>query len=187
MLDHEEHLRRAAGPTLEIFDWLKKKVPPAFKPAVREIGEHLLAPDHSVAALREKLRITSNAFLTRLGRAMGLSAWRLSRECRLEIAARLLRDTEMVVADIVLLVGYDSEPSFHHLFQEWSGRSPRDYRDYARAAASTLAAAPEQIFTWDLWQKLDEGRLTEEESAILIAALEGMKSPPAPPFSKGGC
>ncbi len=172
--DHsEEHFRRAVEPTLEIFDWLEKKVPPMFEPLVREIRKHLLDPGYSVAELREKLRIRSDAFLARLARAMGATPWRLIRECRMELAARLLRDTDMAVAEIVLLVGYDSEPTFHRTFQAWSGRSPRDYRAHVRA--STLTAAPEEVFTWDLWQKLVDGRLTEEEGAILIAALEELR------------
>ncbi len=169
--DYDERLRRATEPTLEIFDWLERGVPPAFQPALRVIREHLLDPDHSVAALREKLGIRSNGFITRLGRALGIPPWRLSRDCRLAIAARLLRDTEIPVADVIMLVGYDSESPFYRVFREWSGKSPGEYRDAARGAADK----PEEVFTWDLWHKLCEGRLSPEESAILITALEELR------------
>ena len=43
------------------------------------------------------------------------------------IAARLLRDTMVMVADVVMLVGYIDLSSFSRLFQRWCGVSPSGF------------------------------------------------------------
>ena len=103
---------------------------------------------------------------------MGLTPWRLIRECRLETAARLLRDTELSVVEITLLVGYDSEQAFARLFHAWSGLRPSDYRVHARGVAAQLPAPPEVLFSWWRLDEICARELGATPAAVLIAAFE---------------
>ncbi len=170
--DGEKLLERAARPTLEVIAWLRRKVPPALEPLLDHLRERFYEPGYSVAEARAALRLASNWFIVVFKRATSLTPWRLVRQCRLETAARLLRDTDLTVLEVTLLVGYDSEQAFTELFVEWCGMRPVEYRDHARALAPRLGVALEEVFTWARWQRFREGRLAAEESAEMVAILE---------------
>jgi AraC-like DNA-binding protein len=84
--------------------------------------------------------------LDRLGRVLGMSARTLQRGLHLEgttfaavltqlrqdMAAPLLRDGQLAVAEVAFLLGYRDPSAFQRAFRRWTGRSPRAYR---RAAA----------------------------------------------------
>ena len=177
MTYHGEALRRAAEPTFEAIGWLEKKVPPAHREVLDEIRERLFDPGYTVGQLKEALRLRSHWVITSIGKAAGVTLWRFIRECRLETAARLLRDTSLDVLDVALLVGYDSEPSFSELFQKWCGQRPRAYRRHARAVTARLGLTPEEAFPWSLWQSFCDCELGIAEGEDLISALEKLPAP----------
>lgn len=168
----EQYLRRAAQPTLEVFDFLAKRVPEAIKPVLEEIRKRLFDPGYTVAELKETLGLSSNRFIAAFRGAVGLTPWDFIRDCRLETAARLLRDSDLFVVDVTLLVGYDSEASFSRLFAQWSGLRPKAYRARARALTARLGAPPEQIFSWERCERLCNAELGAEEADEMIAAIE---------------
>ena len=52
----------------------------------------------------------------------------LLQEKRLSKACELLKNTDISIADISVLVGYDNTSFFHRLFRRTYDMSPRDYR-----------------------------------------------------------
>ena len=85
---------------------------------------------------QEELSIVS------VGREIALSARTLSRrlveegtsfrtirdEVRSEIAATLLGDPTISVADVAFFLGYSEPAPFHRSFKRWTGLTPRGYR-----------------------------------------------------------
>lgn len=51
------------------------------------------------------------------------------KEHRMELAAKLLRETELSIAEIAARVGYDSQSKFTSAFKEYCGKLPKDYRN----------------------------------------------------------
>lgn len=51
------------------------------------------------------------------------------KEHRMEQAAKLLRETDISIAEIARQVGYDSQSKFTAAFKEYSGKLPKDYRN----------------------------------------------------------
>ena len=52
----------------------------------------------------------------------------LLQQPRLELAARLLRRSDMTVQQIIAQVGYENTSYFYRLFRAHYGQSPREYR-----------------------------------------------------------
>ena len=50
------------------------------------------------------------------------------KEHRMEQAAKLLRETDLSIAEIACRVGYDSQSRFTAAFKKYSGSLPKDYR-----------------------------------------------------------
>jgi AraC-like DNA-binding protein len=61
-----------------------------------------------------------------------LSAWRL------QLAASLLRDTDLVVAEVAYRVGYESEEAFNRAFKRATGKPPAQWRRQAVGDESRL-------------------------------------------------
>ncbi len=68
---------------------------------------------------------------------MGHTYKELLQRRRLEIAARLLRRSDLTIQQIITTVGYENTSYFYRLFHNRYGQSPREYRAarLARAAA----------------------------------------------------
>lgn len=71
----------------------------------------------------------SAAYLSQtVRRATGLSCTQHLQQRRIAQARRLLRDTDLSVAEICAAVGYANTGHFYHLFHESCGMSPKEYR-----------------------------------------------------------
>ena len=62
----------------------------------------------------------------------GMPPFAYLRARRMERAAQLLRDTGLRVADIGLMVGYDSPSKFTAAFKDVIGQTPTAYRRQGR-------------------------------------------------------
>ncbi len=51
------------------------------------------------------------------------------KEHRMELAAKLLSETDLSIAEIAGRVGYDSQSKFASAFKEYCGKLPKDFRN----------------------------------------------------------
>jgi transcriptional regulator GlxA family with amidase domain len=82
----------------------------------------------TLADLARAAAMTPSAFSRYFRRAAGVNPMAFVRHLRLEEAARLLRDTDLRVADIAGAVGFTTLTSFNRRFRERTGTTPRAYR-----------------------------------------------------------
>ncbi len=169
----EEAVRRAAQPTVDAIARREKQASPPARKILAKIRHQFYEPKFTVKKLRQELRIRKWALID-FGREIGLTPWRLVHHCRMQTAARLLRDTLYPVADIGFLVGYNSKSAFVRAFRRWCGLRPASYRTRARELKAQLPHLAEEIFSWSFWQKccaLDLGIEPVRELAGYLKAL----------------
>lgn len=173
MFDVERILKQAVKPTLDILRRLEKRLSRSCRSIMAEIRAHLIEPDYTVGKLLKHVGAgVSNWPLSAFKAAVGISPWRLIQEGRLETAARLLRNTEWPVGDIVIFVGYVDMTSFARLFRRWCDMSPSHFRDCADAAEKHAGSIPNGVFTWLFWRRFWNQELSLEEARELLDYLE---------------
>ena len=88
-----------------------------------KLGEEL-----KVAEIAEEVKV-SEAHFTRLFRqATGLAPHQYIMQMRIEMAKRLLVETEFPIARIAFDIGFQSQSRFTTLFRQFTGTTPRAYR-----------------------------------------------------------
>lgn len=64
-----------------------------------------------------------------LSRQYNINFRRLLNRYRVEAAVHLLESTALPITDIALKSGFQTIRSFNHVFREYTGKSPREYRE----------------------------------------------------------
>lgn len=93
-----------------------------------------LATSYENANLKElayNLNCSESSLSRNIKRLTGLSFTELVQQRRFEQAQRLLRETEMPIADISTAIGYENVSYFYHLFAQRFGMTPKQYRESA--------------------------------------------------------
>ena len=101
-------------------------------PLLTEVKENLDG-DLSLGALARAQGASPFQFHRRFSSAVGETPRRHVERVRLERAAYLLAVTDDRILDIALAVGFDSHEAFTRAFRRWDERSPRAYRQAAKA------------------------------------------------------
>lgn len=144
----EELLRKTASPTLvrglgqaiaihlarhyaEAIDDPRGAAPslPGYK--LRQITDGMardLAEEFSLARLAAQAQLSRFHFSRLFKRATGRSPSRYQLDLRLDVARRLLRETDRSVLEIALDVGYRNPSRFAQLFRRETGLTPSEYR-----------------------------------------------------------
>jgi AraC-like DNA-binding protein len=91
----------------------------------------------SIDDLGKQVGLSRSALHERFVELIGLPPMQYLAQWRMQVAARLLRDTQSSVAAIALEVGYDSEAAFARAFKRLVGSPPSLWR--------RTKAAPEKI------------------------------------------
>ena len=91
-------------------------------------------PDHgwTVAGLARDAALSRSALAERFARLVGMPPLRYLRLWRMQIAAGLLADGVLPVAEVARRVGYASEEGFSRGFKRLAGVPPEDWRRGAR-------------------------------------------------------
>lgn len=84
--------------------------------------------DLNMAQVSNLVSMNYSLFSRDFKRYAGKSFVDYLRECRVEKASHFLAQTELRVAQISRLVGYDNEKYFMKVFKDESGVSPTEYR-----------------------------------------------------------
>lgn len=92
------------------------------------IEEHIDDEDFSVQTLSDCMAMDRTGLYRRLQSLTGKSPSVYIREIRLEVAARLLRESDMPVSDIAFKTGYSSTKYFNKVFKQSFSVSPEEYR-----------------------------------------------------------
>jgi len=96
----------------------------------------------SVDSLAAKTGLSRSVFAERFAARLGRTPMSYLAEWRLQIAARLLRETDLSISEICHRLGYGSAASFDRAFKRSHRLSPSAYR--RRSAAAPASGAPAQ-------------------------------------------
>lgn len=140
------------------------------------IGESFWDPVYTVRRMRD--RAEANDWHIRLfHRELGLTPRDLVRECRLAMAAQLLRDTSLSAYKVARLVGYESERALRKLFQPLSGVPPSHARIYLRQVPPHQRPLFDQLFRWSFQAAFLRGELEARHFSAALAYFEGRFGP----------
>ncbi|AKJ63696.1 helix-turn-helix domain-containing protein [Kiritimatiella glycovorans] len=100
---------------------------PAIAQAVRLIDEHPDA-DWSLQNLARAVRVSPRRLFDLFKRELRMTPHEYHVEQRLELARRLLRDTDRPVTELALDTGFSSSQNFATAFRRYTGQTPLQYR-----------------------------------------------------------
>jgi AraC-like DNA-binding protein len=170
-------LEAAAAPTRERIRRDHGRAPRQIQPLLAHIEEHLFDPDLDANRLKLACGVRDNTLPIRFHDALDLPPYGYIEDCRMEVACRLLADTELKVWQVAQLLGYSTLQVFSRAFHRWSGLRPTSYRrqccrDYERRARRPPADAKNEPISWSTLRKAASGRLRREEADALARHLE---------------
>ena len=84
--------------------------------------------DFSVQTLSEQMAMDRTGLYRRMQSLTGISPSNYIKQIRMEVAARLLRDTSYSIQDIAFKTGFSTTKYFNKVFKEHFGMSPKEYR-----------------------------------------------------------
>ncbi len=96
-------------------------------PVLRVLVETPEAP-WTVPQMARMAKVSKSAFSDRFRKLVGLPPLQYLTEIRMGKSRRLLRDSNVDISEIAILVGYESPSSFSNVFKRWHGKSPLEYR-----------------------------------------------------------
>ena len=154
----QRHLRRASAPTREALRQLQEAAQGPAASLLDMVRRHFCDPGFRVVDARRSLG-ASTWDLTVCRVELGLSPRALVRECRMETASRLLRDTSLGVSEVTTLVGYETQSTLIRLCRDWCGLTPASYRKRLRRLRGALEALDENVVAWWYWERCRRGEL----------------------------
>lgn len=165
-----ELLNAAARPTLDKLAELAEATSDKVSALLVAIQAHYYDKDVKVYKLCRQAEAT-DWHMTLFRRELGLSPRALIRECRMETAMRLLRDTPLTIPRIAKLVGY-TDRSLQLLCEALRDMPPSDLRDWLRRVDRQLRDLVDGLFSWYFRVRYHRGEI---ESAELDHALSYLK------------
>lgn len=98
----------------------------------------------SVAKLADAVALSPSRFAARFRESMGEAVLTYITRWRMNLACRMLTDTDASMTEIALHVGYESTPSFARAFKSEVGQSPGSWRTAQRCSPSGKSQNPSQ-------------------------------------------
>ncbi len=129
--------------------------------------DHLFAEGLEVGHVLRACRIPKGGFSSAFRRHVGYLPSEYLRHRRLEVAARLLRDTDFKIGLIGETVGYPLANWFSRAFRQWAGESPRRYRKRHKAGAGLPIPVHDPLFS----ERAFAGELDREPAELYILYL----------------
>lgn len=86
----------------------------------------------TVAQMADQARMSESHFARLFKRSLGLTPIQYLAQCRVEQAQRLLRSTDLKIAEVARRVGLRSASHFAEVFRKRTGMTPRMYRNRYR-------------------------------------------------------
>ncbi|NLK73995.1 MAG: helix-turn-helix transcriptional regulator [Clostridiales bacterium] len=96
--------------------------------AIEYMKNYYHNPDLNMSLLADKLGISGVTLAVEFKNAMGISPSDYLAMIRIENAKQLLRDTQLLVKEVSLAVGYEDDNVFSRRFKKYVGKTPGQYR-----------------------------------------------------------
>lgn len=109
------------------------------------IERHLLDRGATIETLKTEAGVRGPTTNAEFQRDTGLTPGRYFIDCRMRIAAGLLRTSVLAIQEIADYVGYGTPQGFSRAYKRWSGETPRTYRDRRAASVRTPFPKPAPI------------------------------------------
>ena len=168
-------LQKAAFPTYERIRRDHKKAPPQIRPLLAYLEENLFDPELDATRLRKACQIRDNTIPITFHKVVSLPPYAYIESCRMEVACRLLRDTDLKIWQVGQLVGYSTLQVFSRAFDRWSGLRPSAFRRRSqKVSEATPLGDGSREMSWisvDLLLKAIEGNLQKHEADELSRLL----------------
>ena len=97
-----------------------------------------LTTHHTIEQLSQKFRISTTALKKCFRGVYGTSVYSYLRTYRLQVAQKLLLETELSVTEIASKIGYENPNKFTSAFKGMYGCSPTEFRKSVRLDRSGL-------------------------------------------------
>ena len=97
--------------------------------AVSYMQEHFSDPGLTMNALAEYLQVSAVTLSVEFRNELAIRPSDYLANLRMEKARELLRDTNMLIGDITLAVGYEDAHVFRRRFKQYTGMTPGQYRE----------------------------------------------------------
>lgn len=188
--DSSKQLLRAAA--IETMDRIRtdhEQVPLKLKPLLAYIEDHLFDANLSVNQVKKACGVRDNSVAIHFHACVGQPPHAYISQCRMEVASRLLRDSELPVWKISELLGFSSIQVFSRAFYRWAKERPSTYRRLNRSRVD-LAPMPSDMeddqaeervvsprLTEDFWRRALAGSLRDDEASELIRHLLDLYPP----------
>lgn len=98
------------------------------KKAIAYMLENYPDPELTMVTLAEHLKISSVILSVEFKNEMGISPSKYLANLRIEKAKELLRNSNMLIKDVSLAVGYEDDYVFRRWFKKYTGMTPGQYR-----------------------------------------------------------
>jgi|GEM_PF-1944550 len=146
---------------------------------LKHIEHNLFDPSLDVKQLKRRCGVRDNSIPMQFHAQLGQPPHAYIESCRLNVACRLLRDSELKVWQIAILCGYSGIQVFSRAFTRWSKVRPSAYRRGARrqpkktvqparrVARSEIAASNEA----ETLRRALDGELDAKQASRLIHRL----------------
>ncbi len=112
----------------------------AFTDRVRRVLRSMVLTGTATADQVSFMFAMSRRSLHRQLAAEGTSLRQLATQTRFEVARQLLNESDMPAGEIAAVLHYADSSAFSRAFKEWSGTSPREWRQAIRQAGANAAA-----------------------------------------------
>ena len=184
----------AAEPSLQQIRRDREKTSGSVRQMLEVLEGVLFEPGLSVQTLKKACGIGNNSVTIHFHHALGVPPRTYIEQLRLDVAARLLRGSNLRIWHIAVLVGYSSLGVFSKAFARCVGVRPKPYRQQQSAKARPLFATSFHERANALAGDLDEERARQLVVAILrrypnldLASIEKAtrESTPGSPTTEG--
>lgn len=101
---------------------------PLLERALQFINDNMSSRDLSLSVVAEYVGLSSSRFSTLFSQYVGCNYKTYVDNLRIEHAKHLLKNSDMMIAEIAEAVGYDTSYSFARLFKKKVGFAPNEYR-----------------------------------------------------------
>jgi len=162
---------KAAEATLERIRGDRRRATAQLQPILEHVEDRLFDNELQVNSLRRDLGIRDESMSRRFGDELGLTPWAYIVDCRMEVAARMLLNSDLDPWRIGTTVGYGSGDSFGRAFKRWCGQTPGQYRKKPRKKVAAERLDEELLSPEEIGQAL-AGELAFERAEILLRRLE---------------